>query len=137
MDDRVQNTDVYSTDERSITAILKDVVANIQEIIRYEVRLAKTELREEGSRASKAAALMTGGAVFALFALEFVFFCVVFALALVLPLWLSSLLVGVALFLAAAILLSSGRERWRRIHPGEQTIDSVKENLEWARQQNR
>ena len=38
---------------RSIPEVLQDIVGNLQEIIRSEFRLAKTELKEDASRAAK------------------------------------------------------------------------------------
>lgn len=126
--------DERMTSSRSIAEILKDVVGNVQEIIRYEVRLAKTEVREEANKASKAVAFIAGGAIFSFYALNFLFFCLMFALALVLPLWLSALLVGAILFIVSAVLVSMGRQRWKHVHPPEKTIETVKENLEWRPQ---
>ncbi len=124
-----------TTDSRSIAGLLKDVLGNIQEIIRYEVRLAKTEVREESKKAGKAFAFIAGGALFSFYALNFIFFCAFFALALILPFWLSALLVGAVLFIVAGVLVSMGRERWKHVHAKpEQTIQTVKENFEWTPQ---
>jgi uncharacterized membrane protein YqjE len=120
---------------RSVAELLKDVVGNVQEIIRYEVRLAKTEMREEAGKARAAAAFIAGGVLFAVYALIFVLLCVMFALAVILPLWLSALLVGVVLFMVAAILAGLGRDRWKLVHAKpEQTIETLKEDLEWRPQ---
>ncbi|MDX2150470.1 MAG: phage holin family protein [Bryobacteraceae bacterium] len=125
-------------DDRSMADVLKDAISNIQDIIRAEVRLAKTEVREESQKAGRSVAMFAGGAVAAFYALNFVLFCLVFALALVLPLWLSALLVGAVLFIVAAVLVSMGRDRWKEVHAKpQQTIDTVKENVEWAKQQTR
>jgi len=127
--------DERNTETRSIADILRDAVGNIQEIIRYEVRLAKTEIGDEARKAGKAVAFIAGGAIFSFYALNFLFFCLMFALALVLPLWLSALLVGAVLFIVAAVLVSMGRDRWKHVHPKpEQTVQTVKENLEWRPQ---
>ena len=129
--------DERNAETRSIADVLRDVVGNVQEIIRYEVRLAKTEVRDEASKASKAVAFIAGGALFSFYALNFLLFCVMFALALILPLWLSALLVGAVLFIVAAVLVALGRDRWKHVHAKpEQTIQTLKENLEW-RPQNR
>ena len=43
-----------SAGDRSISVVLQDIVRNIQDIVRSEVRLAKTELREEVAKARSA-----------------------------------------------------------------------------------
>jgi uncharacterized membrane protein YqjE len=50
--------------QRSIPEVLQDIVGNLQEIIRSEFRLAKAELKEEASRASKPVATFGIGLVF-------------------------------------------------------------------------
>ena len=51
-----------SATERPITAILHDIVSDIQEIIRSEIRLAKVELGEQASKAAPAAGMLAAGA---------------------------------------------------------------------------
>ena len=117
---------------RSFADVLRDLVGNVQEMIRCEIRLARAELGDEARKTSKAVALTAGGMLFSFYALNFLFFCLMFALALILPLWLSALLVGAVLSLVAAVLVSLGRGRWKQIHAiPEQTKQTAKENLEW------
>ena len=42
---------VFAVVERTIASLLKDIVGNVQQIIRAEVRLAKVEVAEELSKA--------------------------------------------------------------------------------------
>jgi hypothetical protein len=60
-----------ATQERSISDVLQDIVGNIQEIIRSEVRLAKGELRDESIKVKAAAPLLVIGAVGGLLAAFF------------------------------------------------------------------
>jgi uncharacterized membrane protein YqjE len=53
--------------QRSVADVLQDIVANIQQIIHSEFRLAKVELKEKTDRASKPAAIMGTGAVLGLY----------------------------------------------------------------------
>ena len=54
------------TTEPSFANLIEGAFANVQEIIRSEVRLAKTEAREEAVKAGRAGAVLGGGIVFAL-----------------------------------------------------------------------
>jgi uncharacterized membrane protein YqjE len=124
--------------ERSIADILKDIVGNMQEIVRSEVRLAKSELRNEATKTKSAAVAMAIGAVMAVFALLFLLWTVVDALAMVLPQWAAPLIVSVTLAIIAVVAFSVGRSRFKQVHPApERTIESVKENVEWLKHQAR
>ena len=65
---------------RSIPEILHDVLANIQDIVRAEVHLAKAELGEELTRARSAGLLLGAGAVAAIFSALFLLLACVYAL---------------------------------------------------------
>lgn len=121
--------------DRSLTDVLQAIVRNVQEIVRSEVRLAKTEFREEAVKAKSSGALLGAGAVIALYAGAFLLLGFVYALALVLPVWTSALIVGAALAAVGAGMLSAGINRLKQIHPTpERTVETIKENVEWAKQ---
>jgi uncharacterized membrane protein YqjE len=125
-----------AAEDRSLSVVLQDIVRNLQDILRSEVRLAKTELREEAVKAKSSALLTSAGAVTALFALLFLLFTIVYALSLVMPSWAAALIVGSVLAVFAALLLMAGVRRFKQIHPvPERTVGTLKENVEWAKQQ--
>jgi uncharacterized membrane protein YqjE len=124
-----------ATIDRSVSDVLQDIIRNIQDIVRSEVRLAKTEVREEVSKARDASVLIGVGALSGTFSAFFVLFSIVYALSRVVPDWAAALIVGVVLAITAGILLSKGAERFKHVHPApEKTIESLKENVEWAKQ---
>ena len=121
---------------RSIADVLQDIVANVQTIIRSEVRLAKTEITEEASKAGRAAGMIAGGTAAALFTVWLLLLTILFALATAIPMWSASLLLVVVMAAITTILLSAGKKRWNAVHPKpEKTIESVKENVEWVKHQ--
>jgi len=127
-----------SATERSITDILHDIVTDIQEIIRSEIRLAKVELGEEAGKAARAAGMLAAGAILGLYALGFLLLACVYALALVLQSWAAALIVCVLSGITAATFVVIGRKRMKQINAKpDRTIDTVKENLEWAKNQSR
>jgi uncharacterized membrane protein YqjE len=85
--------------------VLQSIVRNVQEIVRSEVRLAKTELREGIVKAKIAALLLFVGALFAIFAFLFLLLTGAYALALAMPRWTAALIVGTALATIARIVL--------------------------------
>jgi uncharacterized membrane protein YqjE len=125
-----------AAEDRSLSDILRDAIRNLQEILRSEVRLAKTEIGEEVAKAKSSTLLLGVGGVTAILAVSFLLLTAVYALALVMPTWAAALIVGAALAVVAAILLTTGRKRFKEIHPTpERTVDTMKENVEWAKQQ--
>lgn len=124
--------------ERSFSDVLQDVVRNVQEIVRSEVRLAKAEIKDEAIKAKSSVAMLGAGAVMAVFAVLFLLLTIVFALSLVIPIWAAALAVGVVLSIAAGVMLMSGMNLFKQIHPAPQrTVETIKENVEWAKQQTR
>ncbi len=125
-----------SANERSISDVFQDIIRNIQEIVRSEVRLVKIEIRDETLKAKSAGLLIGAGAVTAIFAALFLLLTIVYALSIVLPSWAAALIVGVALAIAAAGTLSAGVKLFKRIHAKpERTVETLKENIQWAKQQ--
>ena len=124
--------------ERSISDVLQDIIRNVQEIVRSEVRLAKHEIRDEAAKAGSAGKLIGAGAVAAFYAAFFILFAIFWALSGVMSTWAAALLVAATLAIIAAITMKAGIARFKLIHPApERTIETMKENVEWARQQNK
>jgi uncharacterized membrane protein YqjE len=122
--------------ERSIADVLQDIIRDVQEIVRSEMRLAKTELREEAAKAKTAAGLLVAAAVTALFAVFFVLLAIVYALTRVMPSWAAALLVGVGLAVIATVMVMAGLTRLKQIQATPaRAMDSMKENVEWVKQQ--
>gem|GEM_PF-3563195 len=106
----------------------------MQEIIRSEVTLAKVETKERIAEASRSGAMLGGGAVLALYALWFLLMAGASALFLVLPLWLSFLIMGVLVGAAAAGMMVKGRKQLKQVRLApERAISSTKETMEWAK----
>jgi uncharacterized membrane protein YqjE len=121
--------------DRSFSEVLQDIIHNVQEIVRSEVRLAKTEILEEAAKAKSSTLLLSAGAVTAIFAIFFLLLMIVYALALVVPRWTAALIVGAALAVVANVMLTVGVRRFKQIHPNpERTVETLKENVEWAKQ---
>jgi len=125
-----------ATSERSFSDVLEDIVGNIQAIVRSEVRLAKTEIREEAGKAKSAGMLVGAGAVCGIFGTFFLLFAIVYGLAKLIPDWAAALAVAVVLAIAAGALVGAGLKRFKQVHPTpDKTIESIKDNVEWAKQQ--
>jgi uncharacterized membrane protein YqjE len=121
-----------------MSAVLQDIVANIQEIFRSEFRLAKVEIREEAAKLVKSSIPLGIGILASLYAIGFLLLAAVHALSLVVDPWLASLIVGAAVLLIAVICINVGRSRLKQVKVvPEKTVQSVRENVQWAREQTR
>jgi uncharacterized membrane protein YqjE len=120
--------------ERSISAVLHDIVGNIQDIVRSEVRLAKTEVREEIGKARAAGMLVGVGALMLTFAALFVLLAAVYALSTLVPDWAAALIVGGGVAVIAAVCLGVGIKRFKTMRAVPKTAETLKENVEWAKQ---
>ena len=121
--------------ERSVADVLQDVLRNLQEIVRSEVRLARVEIRDETRRAVSSGMWIAAGVVGALSAWMFLLWTVAYLLATRMSMWAATLVVAVVMACVGSVLLVGGIRRVKRIQPiPERTVESVKENLEWMKQ---
>jgi VIT1/CCC1 family predicted Fe2+/Mn2+ transporter len=127
---------MYAMTDRSFTDVLEDIVGNVQHIIRSEVRLAKTEIQEETVKAGKAARTAGSGAVLALYAVGFLLPTCFFALELAVAPWLAALILTLVVGAVAGVLIKLGIKGMKRVNPRpDRTIDTLRENVEWVKNQ--
>jgi len=122
--------------ERSLGELFSDMTRDFSTLIRKEVELAKTELKEEASTAGKAGAMLGGAAVVGLVAFIILSMTVAFALDTFLWRWLSFLIVTVVLAAVAGALASIGKKRLEAVNPTpETTVQTLKEDARWLSEQ--
>lgn len=120
--------------DRSLTEVLQDIVGNVQTIIRSEVRLARTEVTEEITKAGRASSMLAAGTIAALFALWLLLLTILFALAIVIPLWAAALILFAVMAVVTAVLLTTGKKRFKTVHAiPEKTVETMKENVAWVK----
>lgn len=122
--------------DRSMGDVVKDIIANVQEMVRSEVRLARAEMREEVTHATSAAKLIGIGAGLALLGAAFLLVTVTLVLALFMPAWAATLIVGAVLGIGGYAMLEKGRAAFT-MPRAKKTIENVKENVEWMKNQTR
>lgn len=123
-------------EDRSLSELISGVVDNLQNIVRYEVQLAKAELTAEAKTAGRGIAMLAVAAVVGIYAVGLFLLTAVWALATQVDRWLAALIVAVVVTAVAGILAMVGKKRLDEFNPKpEQTIESVKEDIEWVKQQ--
>jgi hypothetical protein len=125
--------------DRPIGELLGRLASETSTLVRQELELAKAEMREKGRTAGPGIGMMGAAAGAALLAAGTLTAFVVLALGGVMPNWLAALLVGAAYVVLAYVLYRLGRERVVDAAPPipEQTVESVKEDVQWAKSQSR
>jgi uncharacterized membrane protein YqjE len=121
----------HQTDE-PIGAVVHRLSEQIPELVRSEIRLAQVELTEKGKHAGTGIGMFGGAGLLTLYGLAGLFATAIIALDLVLPLWLSALIVTVVLFVAAGIVALLGKKQVDQATPPapERAIAGVKEDVE-------
>jgi predicted lipid-binding transport protein (Tim44 family) len=104
-------------------------------LVRQEIDLAKVEMAQKGKQASFAGAMFGGAGVVALLALGALTVCLIAALATGMQAWLAALIVAIVYAAVSGALVIAGRARVRKIATlvPEETIETVKEDVQWAR----
>jgi hypothetical protein len=121
--------------EQSIADVLKSTVHDAQELLRSEIALAKTELRDEVRTVGTGAAALAAAAVAGLIGLVFLLTALAWAVPPLLgwPIWSGFAAVGVVVVVVAAALAMTGRKRLNGRRHMPLTSDTMKENLKWMR----
>lgn len=111
--------------------LVKQASEEISHLVRTELRLAQAEMKQKGKRFGIGGGLFGGAGLVAVLALQAAVATAVVALALVWPLWLSALVVTVALFALAGVLTAVGRDKVRQAAPPvpKEAIDNVKTDV--------
>ncbi len=120
--------------DRPISAVLSDIVGNVQDIVRSELRLAKTEATEELGKLRSGGMLLGVGTLMTVLSAVFLLLAIVYALSLVMPGWAAALIVGVSAGAIAALCCGLGIKRVKAMRAAPKTTASMKENVEWAKQ---
>ena len=134
--------DLPGTDDlrdRSLGELLKQLSEQTTRLVHQELELAKAELQQKGKQAGTGAGLFGGAGAFGLAALGALTACFILALNAVMPAWLAALIVAVVYGIIAFVLVKQGQARMKRAVPPvpTQTIETVKEDVEWAKTQMR
>ena len=130
-------TSVTSEDQRSLGEIVGDIANDLGTLMRQELDLAKTEAKQEVTKASKGVGLLGGAGLGAHLALIFLSLCVMFLLDNAMDIEWAALIVTAVWAIVAAVLAAMGRSRLRQVDPTLQTTtETLKEDARWAKTRN-
>jgi Putative Actinobacterial Holin-X, holin superfamily III len=117
--------------------LASEVARDVSTLVRQEIALAKAELQQEAKTAGMAAGAFGGAGFAGYFVLVFASLAATWGLGEVMPLGWAALIVAGVWAVIGAVLAVVGRSRMKRFSPKpERTIETVKEDVEWAKTRN-
>lgn len=123
-------------DGRSLGQIVGDLSNDLTTLVKQELELARTELKEEAAKAGKGAGMLGGAGVSGLLALILGSFALAYLLDNWMPVELAFLIVTILWAIVGAVLAARGRKELKNANPQlPETQQTLKEDAAWARAQ--
>ena len=123
-------------EELSLGELIGRLSSELGDLLRSEMELARVEIREEASKAGKAAGVLGAGGLIAYLGLALVAMAAAWGLAEVVDAGWAFLIVGLVVGAIGAVLVLMGRDRLKAVQPvPEETVETLKEDAQWARAQ--
>ena len=124
-------------EDQPLPELMKTLANQTTSLVRQEIDLAKAEFSEKGKKAGQGAGMFGGAGVIGFLALAALTAAAILGLATALPDWLAALIVGLVYAAVAGVLALQGKNKVQDAGPPvpEQTVETVKEDVEWAKTQ--
>lgn len=121
-------------EDRSIGELFSELATETSTLIRQEVALAQAEMTQKATKIGKNVGFLVIGGAIAYAALLAIVAAVIVGLAHFIPLWLSALIVGIIIAVAAGILISMALKNLKEtsLKPKE-TVETLKEDAKWLK----
>jgi predicted lipid-binding transport protein (Tim44 family) len=126
--------------DRPIGDLLRELSQETTTLVKQELELAKAEMTQKGKEAGAGAGFIGGGALFGFGMFGALTAALIALLATAVDhVWLAALIVAVVYGAIAGVLALRGKDKIQEAAPvaPEQTVETVKEDVEWARTQTR
>jgi uncharacterized membrane protein YqjE len=121
--------------DQGVGDLVKELSSQVSTLVRQEVELAKVEVGEKGKKASVGVGMFGGAGVAGLLMLGSLTAFLILVLHLAIPAWAAALIATALWGVVAGVLALQGRSKLQELgNPiPEQTIETVKEDIQWAR----
>ena len=126
-------------EERSLGELFADLAREMTTLVRQEATLAKVEMSQKVSRLGRDVGFLAVGGLVAYAGFLALVATLIILLATVgLPWWLSALLVGLVIAGIGYVLVRKGLDALKQesLAP-QQTLETIQEDVQWAKQQTR
>lgn len=121
--------------ELPIGELVKQLAEETSTLVRQELQLARAELTQQGKRAGLGVGELGGAGLVGLYALGALTACFIAALAILLPVWASALIIAAVYGAIAGVLALIGRRQLQQNMPPKapRTERTIQEDIEWVK----
>jgi hypothetical protein len=121
-------------EDRSLGELFSELLEEIRTLVRQEADLAKVELSQKAAVAARSLAYIAAGGVVAYAGFLAIVASIVLGVSRVIPLGWSALLVGLVVAAVGGVFAMRGINNLRQLEvTPRQTIETLKEDKEWAK----
>jgi Putative Actinobacterial Holin-X, holin superfamily III len=113
--------------------LIRSIGSDVSLLVRQQADLAKQEMKQKAGEKAFGGGLLLAAGILALFVVGFLGFAGAAALDLVLPAWAAFLIVALVYGIGGAIAALVGRQAVATPTAPEQTMQTVREDIEWAK----
>jgi len=118
----------------SVGELIGEISGDLSKLFRQEVELAKAEVRQEATKAGKAAGILGGAGFAGYLTVLFLSFALVYGLGNVMDYGWAALIVAVIWGIVAAVLYANGRKKLKDVDPmPRRTVETLKEDAQWIK----
>ncbi|OHV42858.1 hypothetical protein BBK14_31645 [Parafrankia soli] len=130
----VRGSGASDTAVREATAgqLMSEVTSDLSELVRKEIELARAEIRQEGRRAGRGAGMLGGGGFAVYMTLLFASVALMFLLDRAIAIDWAAFIIAMIYLVVAVPLVLRGRRELRNVSGAPQTVDTLKEDAQWA-----
>ena len=125
------------SDDRSLGELFAELTRELTALVRQEAALARTELTQKAATVGKNVGFLAAGGAVAYAGFLALIAALIIALGqLGLPWWLAALIVGLVVAGIGYVLVQKGLSALKQVNLApQQTIETLKEDKEWAKEQ--
>jgi uncharacterized membrane protein YqjE len=123
--------------EETMGALFKQLSDELSTLVRQELRLAQAEMTQKGKQAGVGIGMFGGAGIITFLALQALTACVIALLSTAMDVWIAALIITVVYAAGAGVLALTGKKQVSEATPPvpEQTVDTLKEDVQWAKTQ--
>jgi hypothetical protein len=123
-------------EEKSLGDLFSELATETSTLVRQEVALAQTELTQKATRVGKNVGYLAVGGFVAYAAMLAVLAGVIMLIGMVIPVWLSAIIVGLVVGGIGYFMVSSALAELRKTDPvPRDTVETIKEDAQWLKNQ--
>ena len=120
--------------QNSVGELIGEISDDLSKLFRQEVELAKAEVRQEASKAGKAAGMLGGAGFAGYMTVLFLSLALAWGLGNIMDYGWAALIVAVIWGIVAAVLFVSGKKKIKDVDPvPRRTVETLKEDAQWLK----